>query len=151
MRACGACQLCCVLPAISELGKPANVACKHLTAKGCGIYDRRPAVCRKFECHWLGGTGEHRPDTVGAYTHAIPAGDGWGNDEGMMVHMDPHRFGRHVAVQQAIEDTVAAGGDVLMMCGDKRRLVTRNPQTLALAAWRGLADQDGRPVIVEKA
>ncbi len=151
MRKCGACQLCCVLPAIKELNKPANVPCQHLTEKGCGIYATRPDGCRKFECHWLGGVGDERPDVVGAYTARIHDGDGWGDGTGIMVHQDPNRFGRHVQLQRAIEDTVSTGGDVLMFAGDQRRLITRNPAQLKTAALIGLTTIDGRNVIVEKA
>lgn len=143
--------MCCVLPAIPQLGKPANVPCKHLTPGGCGIYEKRPQVCREFRCHWLDGKGTERPDVVGAYTTRIPEGNGWGNGAGMMVTQDPARFGRHVAVQRAIAETIEAGGDVLVILGEKRRLVTRDPKQLAMAAVRELQDQDGRPVTVERA
>ncbi|MBW8708791.1 MAG: YkgJ family cysteine cluster protein [Alphaproteobacteria bacterium] len=35
-----------------ELKKEARVPCPHLGAKGCGIYDTRPGVCRQFLCGW---------------------------------------------------------------------------------------------------
>jgi hypothetical protein len=151
MRNCGECSLCCVLPAIPELGKPANTPCEHLTANGCGIYAKRPEVCRRFRCHWLDGEGTDRPDAVGAYTTRIPTGNGWGSGAGVLVTLDPTRFGRHVSVQRTIAETVAAGGDVLVVSGEKRTLVTRDPKQLALAALRELQDQDGRPVRVETA
>lgn len=150
-RQCGECSLCCVLPAIPQLGKPANVRCKHLTAKGCGIYESRPAVCRKFECDWLKGAGDERPDVVGAYTTPLRPGDGWGENGGVLVTMVPLRFGRHASVQGTIERALDAGGDVLMIEGERRRLLTRDPKQLALAALRELEDQDGRPVLVERA
>ncbi len=55
-RACDGCTLCCRLPAIVELAKPAHVLCSHCEiAKGCTIYDTRPSTCRKFECLYLAG------------------------------------------------------------------------------------------------
>jgi len=53
-RACGPCNACCVELKIdvSELRKKARVPCQHLTASGCGIYAKRPAVCQQFLCGW---------------------------------------------------------------------------------------------------
>lgn len=42
------CGACCIAPSISTLGKPAGVACAHLTADlRCAIFGRseRPACC----------------------------------------------------------------------------------------------------------
>lgn len=53
-RSCGTCTLCCRLPDIDALDKPANDWCTHCTAaRGCAIYDRRPQVCRDFLCLWM--------------------------------------------------------------------------------------------------
>jgi hypothetical protein len=53
-KACGSCQACCVALKIDapELRKPSGTACAHLVQKGCGIYDKRPPVCRSFLCGW---------------------------------------------------------------------------------------------------
>lgn len=55
VRACGPCSLCCKLFEIEELAKPRNRWCAHCRPGhgGCTIYDRRPQVCRDFECLWL--------------------------------------------------------------------------------------------------
>jgi len=42
------CGACCIAPSISSLGKPAGVACHHLTADfRCAIFDQpeRPGCC----------------------------------------------------------------------------------------------------------
>ena len=42
------CGACCIAPSISTLGKPAGVACAHLTVElRCAIFGRpeRPACC----------------------------------------------------------------------------------------------------------
>ncbi len=53
-RACGTCTLCCRLPDIDALSKPANDWCEHcVPEKGCAIYDHRPALCRDFLCLWM--------------------------------------------------------------------------------------------------
>jgi hypothetical protein len=53
-RNCGPCTACCVSLKIKvpELRKKADEPCRHLTGKGCGIYETRPAVCRQFLCGW---------------------------------------------------------------------------------------------------
>ena len=51
---CGACMMCCKLPAVVSLQKPAGKWCVNATAgKGCKIYDTRPDDCRAFHCGWL--------------------------------------------------------------------------------------------------
>ena len=53
-RSCGACILCCWLPDIDALDKPANVPCAHCSpAGGCAIYPARPRLCRDFFCEWM--------------------------------------------------------------------------------------------------
>ena len=67
-RHCGACTECCSALAVAELEKPLWEPCKHLCPKGCGIYERKPDECTKFECFWLRGFfggDEHRPDRLG--------------------------------------------------------------------------------------
>lgn len=52
-RACGSCSLCCILPDIDELEKPANVVCRHcVPGGGCQSYAVRPQTCRDFLCLW---------------------------------------------------------------------------------------------------
>jgi hypothetical protein len=69
-RVCGPCKACCVELKIDvpELRKKARVPCRHLTQSRCGIYARRPPVCRHFLCGWrlfeeLGD--DWRPDRSG--------------------------------------------------------------------------------------
>lgn len=57
-RACGSCTLCCYLPDIDELDKPANTFCRACIAgKGCSAYEARPATCRDFLCAWMSDAG----------------------------------------------------------------------------------------------
>lgn len=52
-RPCGKCAMCCRLPAIEQLDKPAGQWCKHWKkGTNCTIYTDRPEVCRKFYCLW---------------------------------------------------------------------------------------------------
>ena len=68
-RECGSCTACCSVLAIVELQKPPRRACDHLCRSGCGVYEDRPASCRKFHCLWLRGAidGDEtlRPDQLG--------------------------------------------------------------------------------------
>lgn len=68
-RQCGPCTACCTELQIEapELHKKAGVRCPHL-AKGCGIYETRPGVCREFLCGWrlfAELTDDWRPDLSG--------------------------------------------------------------------------------------
>ena len=68
-RSCGPCNICCTLPSISELSKPAHTPCDRLApAGGCGSYSERPQTCQKYACLWLRGLflDSDRPDLIGA-------------------------------------------------------------------------------------
>jgi|SRR6185312_4095318 len=69
-RSCGDCIACCVTPLIDtpELKKPEGVVCPNCTGRGCAIYDRRPTVCREYNCGWkriASMPAETRPDRSG--------------------------------------------------------------------------------------
>jgi len=52
-RSCRSCTLCCDLPDIDELDKPANALCRYCVRdEGCTAYAARPATCRDFLCGW---------------------------------------------------------------------------------------------------
>jgi hypothetical protein len=54
-RSCGECSLCCKLPRIDAVDKPAGLWCRHCAPGrgGCTIYDSRPSSCRAFHCGWI--------------------------------------------------------------------------------------------------
>jgi hypothetical protein len=53
-RQCGDCMMCCKLPRIDELKKPANKMCSHAKVGiGCTQYENRPNACRDFYCLWV--------------------------------------------------------------------------------------------------
>ena len=68
-RACGECTACCSVKGVPELGKPGQVACRHLCQAGCGVYGRRPTSCREYACLWrqglIDGDERRRPDQLG--------------------------------------------------------------------------------------
>ena len=53
-RECGACQVCCAALTIDkpDIQKLPGAACIHSLGGGCGIYEKRPDVCRVFFCGW---------------------------------------------------------------------------------------------------
>lgn len=76
VRECGDCNVCCVAPGIEESQiepheltllkpKPACQACPNSTSKGCGIYEKRPTICRSYQCLWLAGLAEKKPSEGG--------------------------------------------------------------------------------------
>ena len=47
---CTLCGACCIAPDIAALDKPLGQRCPHLTPELlCGIYQRRPEVCRSYQ------------------------------------------------------------------------------------------------------
>ncbi|MBN2839652.1 MAG: hypothetical protein JXP37_01665, partial [Coriobacteriia bacterium] len=66
-RQCGECSACCTALGVHELQKLPLDTCRHVTARGCGIYGNRPPSCREFLCAWrIGiGTDAERPDLLG--------------------------------------------------------------------------------------
>jgi uncharacterized protein len=51
---CTRCGACCVAPDIAALDKPLGMRCPHLTADNlCGIYERRPEICRSYRADEL--------------------------------------------------------------------------------------------------
>lgn len=73
-RECGECRACCVVlgfdadPNEAPFSKPHGTPCRHLVQIGCGIYEERPPVCRRFQCGWIQAPhwpDELRPDRCG--------------------------------------------------------------------------------------
>jgi hypothetical protein len=87
-RSCAGCTLCCKLLSVAALDKPRLVWCVHCApGSGCTIYDRRPAICRSFQCGWLRDPvlGDHwqpaRSKMVVSYESAAR----------IAIHVDPGR------------------------------------------------------------
>jgi hypothetical protein len=84
-RTCRSCTACCTYlrtesqPGYTtrydtgeDIAKPAGISCRFLTDQGCGIYEARPQVCRKFRCDWLQGRKgfdmKDAPDLKGSFS-----------------------------------------------------------------------------------
>ena len=54
-KSCGDCHACCVELNIDtpEFQKKGQTPCPHLSAGRCGIYHKRPQICREFLCGYL--------------------------------------------------------------------------------------------------
>ncbi|TYB34178.1 MAG: YkgJ family cysteine cluster protein [Flexistipes sinusarabici] len=62
---CFACGACCVAFSISTFEKESGKACAYLSENGlCGIYSKRPDVCREFV-----------PDEVCVLIQGLPFGE----------------------------------------------------------------------------
>lgn len=76
-RSCGNCSLCCKLPMIEALNKPADTWCFNCSPgfKGCTIYDNRPEVCAQFQCEWVKGNVDDvwKPTTAKMVLHVSEA------------------------------------------------------------------------------
>lgn len=76
-RSCGACNVCCVVPAIDEpaLQKLPGCRCHNALPNGaCAIYETRPRSCREFFCGWrrLKWIREElRPDVSGVFVTVV--------------------------------------------------------------------------------
>lgn len=53
-RYCGECTACCTVLTVDtpDFKKPAGTPCAQLTARGCGIHQVRPHICRTWFCAW---------------------------------------------------------------------------------------------------
>lgn len=117
MSGCGACNLCCTLLHIPDMGKPPGMTCWHTTIHGgCKVHaekaiDPQLQACHQFKCVWLAsqdhedeskrGTRAMRPDQIHVvlgpydrndptlvYVHVDPAyKDAW-NQPSVRAYMD---------------------------------------------------------------
>jgi hypothetical protein len=69
VNTCASCTACCTWPAITDQpdmpDKAAGKTCEHCTAKGCGIYDKRPSLCSGYLCMFTLGVTDKRPSECG--------------------------------------------------------------------------------------
>jgi hypothetical protein len=95
---CRTCTLCCSLPHIEALEKPAYQACCHIMYAGCSLFCKpeRPAPCIAYECAYLSGKSGRpnglkgasdlpHPLECGAYFHLEAT------SRTLFVFIDPHK------------------------------------------------------------
>jgi hypothetical protein len=109
-RVCGGCTVCCSVLRVDELRKLGGVACREQRTPaeaerlggGCGIHERRPAICRRYRCLWLRGGLEDgdRPDRLGAVLDLVTAGA----DTRLEIHeAEPGAFDRSPRLREIAE------------------------------------------------
>lgn len=79
VRSCGQCTVCCTELEIKEgldIDGPIGTSCRELSSRGCGVYSKRPGICKSWECLWLAGWGteDDRPDRRGALVYIARSG-----------------------------------------------------------------------------
>lgn len=136
-RTCGTCTLCCKLPRVAELNKPAGVWCVSChEGQGCTIYDSRPQVCRFYMCGWLGGVGsdEMRPDKSGvilSLQHVKGFPEPYTNVVFALVDPDTPDAWQTGPMGEYLESLLLQGEPILLTIGDKQQLRTRNTEWAA--------------------
>ncbi len=130
-RSCGTCTLCCRLPDIDALSKPANAWCSHcLPAKGCAIYKSRPTLCRDFLCLWmtsaaLGPQWEPARSKMMIYTQ--------GPQTTVLVDPDHPEIWKQAPfaddLKSLARDAEKAGGYLIVFVGDDVFKIQDDPQT----------------------
>ena len=69
--------MCCSVLRVDELDKRAGEDCRHQCGEaGCGIYEKRPQICRAYQCLWRQGglEDDERPDATGGIVDIESAG-----------------------------------------------------------------------------
>ena len=130
-RRCGTCSLCCKLPEIVVLNKPANTWCRHSEPGkgGCGIYGTRPEKCQNFGCGWLTDLSfddDWFPARAKLYVTHTPAMDG-GRD--VLISIDPaypNRW-REAPYYDRILQIAAKRGRVVVSVGSQVFTLRRAP------------------------
>lgn len=107
-RTCGTCSLCCTVLRVDDLAKLGGRPCMHQRSEGgCGVYDRRPGICRAYRCAWLNGAFRDgdRPDGLGAVLDFVPRGD---SVRLVVRQADPGAFAGSTRLQEIAEETRAS-------------------------------------------
>jgi hypothetical protein len=86
-RSCGTCSMCCKVVRIPAVDNAAGSWCRHARpGSGCGIYDKRPFLCRAAYCEWMVTAGmgpDWKPDVARFVLFRSQEG------KRLSVHVDP--------------------------------------------------------------
>ncbi len=129
---CGACNLCCRLLEIKDMGKPAQMQCWHTGIHGgCAVHAQKETdpilrACFQFKCVWLEsqtlddltkrGTRSMRPDQI----HVLFGPFDREDPTLLYVHVDPaHKTAwRNPAVLEYMDEVRRKGGKLCVVVGD---------------------------------
>lgn len=79
MNRCGECNVCCDIPEIKGLNKPAWTLCKHY-CNGCTIQETKPIDCSSYQCLYYNQdikNNKYRPDKLGVLFEKRFGDDFW--------------------------------------------------------------------------
>jgi len=147
---CRGCTLCCELPDISELEKAPYAKCKCLNQKQCGVYERRPDVCKTFECRYVMARNGNFPER-----HQIPHPNDCGayffELEGLRrfaVFVDPKRpeEWKKSGIVQYLEHFIARGFQVSVVDRGYTFTVAHRWDQYLADDWVEAARSQGRPL-----
>jgi len=99
-----------------------NKWCPDCTpGKGCGIYDRRPEICRDFECLWLITPeldDKYKPEKIKLYISG-------GSNDIYVVAVDPAypRAWKEGNGKKLVNSMHKAGYHLLIMVGNDRTII----------------------------
>lgn len=125
MSRCGGCILCCDLLEVRPLGKQANARCEHCTPDdGCSIWERRPAICKKYACLWYANPSfpdSLRPDRCGVLFEPVRG------ERVVIANVDPQRSKtwrtRNGVANSLINRYISEGIAVVVIVGYERHFI----------------------------
>lgn len=122
-RTCGSCGLCCKVLRIDVLEKEAHSWCEHYApATGCGIYNKRPQVCRGYQCRWLYDPSlgeEWKPERCGFVVAPGKSGVGLWINTDLATPLAWRREPFYSQIRQWSEVSRHGGGYVAVAQGDR--------------------------------
>lgn len=124
-RSCTGCTACCRIE-----GTPDGPPCSHIKGHHCGIYAKRPYVCRLFQCLWRTGylPKEMHPESCGVLVHLT--GNKWIRKAG--VEVIEQRHGALGFYEKKLEALTSKGCLVTLSYMDGRRTwISEDPDWIA--------------------
>jgi len=121
VRECGECSLCCEIPPVPAIKKPANHRCQFWD-KGCNLYPDHPGQCKTFLCLWMQNDKlpeRLKPDQCGVMFEIHR------EEKVVLALVDPFRpdAWQQSSVHRLIRRMVLDGYVVWVVVGTKKRLM----------------------------
>jgi hypothetical protein len=138
---CESCAMCCRLLSITELNKPAGKWCGHAKPGAlpgaCQIYEDRPLSCKAFKCLWLASQAtkeitDRLPISLRPDNSKVMMIMGGADGDDLVLHVDPGYPGiwrKDQQLMSIINRMLSAQKEVLIVCGEKRTLLSPDQET----------------------